>query len=1599
MRNFKKITFGIFIVPLLLIFQSMSYSEKMTEPEPVTYKYKLAPFGKGVDWEKYLPSEDAALSVYLEFQVAPPQLEGEINGEITFDPENQTLSVQPMSVTKKDEDRNQETFVGKLSSKGGIIISADIVLNLDFNFPFLEHIIKIETYRIPIFGHDLLDHADLIPIIGKTIATLNETYKDWNDKGWNVEEHFQTLLLEESESIQLEVGIRNLFSADPLKKLKKKEADSIRDGADDNNSDDDEGALLEISLQDAVDVAITAAATASTGGGGLVPAKALSAEASKKIAENLANAGLKLTMGLISPLEFSGAGVYLDSFLATEEGQPVKACGLDPELGYYGLDRESGSYEFTTNYIGNLTMGLDLIFALHAFFEFNPLGIKLWDYSNEIAAQSIPIIGDRDFVLNFETDAPITFPVDVDKILETDSEFARDFPRLPQWHLTNGAKAWLGGGAISAIAYSPDGCQLAVANSSGSLALYNSNIGSGERREFLSANVGGSDALHSLSFSPDGKILASGGDGLILWDIATGLIITTLPHRGVRSVRFSPDGKTLASGSARGDFRSSFGHVKLWDVATKTEIVTMPVHNTRSLCFSPDSKILATAANSSYGHGSVTLWNTATGTEITTLPLGEDARDVDVDFSPKGTILATTDFYRMGDDGGGRVRLWNADTGTEIATLLQDQDPNDQKRSGTVFSVAFSPDGDTLAAGGDHLYLWNVAKRKKIAELPMIDGMPWDIIFSPDGTTLSSITANSWRMRSWGIHRTSEEAILTEIATLGQAIGDTKRVRFGPDSKTLVSFDNNGARLWDTDAGKEIGTLFHTESDSLAGDIGDFSPDGNTFALVFSTDSWRDRNPEIGNLELWDVKARKRKRILGSPTLPVESVAFGQNGKRIAGSREDGVVVWNVETGEEIATLPNDDLVYSVALSPNGKILAGGDGNETVKLWDVAKQTEIATLSLKDRRSPSRYGFPMNLSFDPDNKMLAVGSIHYGLSLWEADTGKYITTLEQRITRSVAFSPDGKTLASSDTDGAVDLWDVATGTRKTTFWTNIRDGVESVHFSPDGKTLATAAAGGTVLLWDITLINTGTEIATLTSHTPQADWIDDVDFSPDGKTLAAAGDDDVYLWNIVDEPTLETTIGAHSSVSVRFSPDGETLAIGRSDLLMLWDITTETEIATLTGDTGYIYSVAFSPPDGKTLASGAYNGTVRLWDVESRTLKVTLTGHTSSVTDVAFSPDGKTLASSSSDGTVRLWNIARETEIATLTEIPTVYNTIRTVWSVDFSPDGKTLASGSEDGNVRLWDVDSGTLKVRLKHNYSGIRTAVRFSPDGKTLASSHERNVVLWDVATGAVKAKLTADAAILHSICFSPDGKMLASGGQGTTGGGQNNYIKLWDITSAVGSTSGAPHLTADVNGDGVVDIADLVAVNSALLTDASENNADVNQDGIINIADLILVAAAIATSEAAVAAAPAVIAAQAAKQLTPADVQQWLTQAHAAKLTTPTAKRGMLFLQHLLSVLTPQKTALLPNYPNPFNPETWIPYQLAAPAAVTLCIYAVDGSLVRTLDLGHQPVGIYESKNRAAYWDGRNAVGEPVASGVYFYTLTAGDFMATRKMLIRK
>ena len=212
-----------------------------------------------------------------------------------------------------------------------------------------------------------------------------------------------------------------------------------------------------------------------------------------------------------------------------------------------------------------------------------------------------------------------------------------------------------------------------------------------------------------------------------------------------------------------------------------------------------------------------------------------------------------------------------------------------------------------------------------------------------------------------------------------------------------------------------------------------------------------------------------------------------------------------------------------------------------------------------------------------------------------------------------------------------------------------------------------------------------------------------------------------------------------------------------------------------------------------------------------------------------------------------------------------------------------------------------------------------------------------------------------------------------------------------------------TGDVNRDGRVSILDLVLIAQQLGNSVLANSpVDLNGDGVVSILDLVLAireidnAAALAPL---VALNPDLIGAVEVVGLDPAMIEAWIAQARLEDDGSLVFKQGIEFLENLLASLIPKETALLHNYPNPFNPETWIPYQLAESAEVALTIYDANGEMVRYLALGHQAAGMYRSRSRAVYWDGRNQVGESVASGLYFYTLTAGEFSATRRMLILK
>ena len=241
------------------------------------------------------------------------------------------------------------------------------------------------------------------------------------------------------------------------------------------------------------------------------------------------------------------------------------------------------------------------------------------------------------------------------------------------------------------------------------------------------------------------------------------------------------------------------------------------------------------------------------------------------------------------------------------------------------------------------------------------------------------------------------------------------------------------------------------------------------------------------------------------------------------------------------------------------------------------------------------------------------------------------------------------------------------------------------------------------------------------------------------------------------------------------------------------------------------------------------------------------------------------------------------------------------------------------------------------------------------------------------------------VHSVSFSPNGALLASASV-------DGIVRLWDVTS-FHRPFDLEKIAEDVNGDGTVNILDLVLVASNF-GQTGENIVDIDENGVVNILDLVRVAGALGNAAAAPSLNP-----QALAMVSAANVRAWISEARQQNLTDPTSHRGIRLLERLLAALLPEENALLPNYPNPFNPETWIPFQLAKPGKVTLTVYSATGALVRTLELGHRSAGYYDDRGKAAYWDGRNDFGEHAANGVYFYHLSAGSYSATRKLLLLK
>ena len=428
---------------------------------------------------------------------------------------------------------------------------------------------------------------------------------------------------------------------------------------------------------------------------------------------------------------------------------------------------------------------------------------------------------------------------------------------------------------------------------------------------------------------------------------------------------------------------------------------------------------------------------------------------------------------------------------------------------------------------------------------------------------------------------------------------------------------------------------------------------------------------------------------------------------------------------------------------------------------------------------------------------------------------------------------------------------------------------------------------------------------------------------------------------------------------------------GGSSEVYLYNTLRNSTLHTFNTSSSRIFDLAYRP-DGDRLAAAGNNGDLYIFNTDhqngTRRLLRTVREHTGAVNTVAWSPNGSILASGGTDGTVRLWNPDSGVNYAVLRGHTKAVN------SVAFSADGSTLASGSLDRTVRIWNVNT-QRHLRTINNPNDI-SHLAFHPS-KQILGVGGGTVKLYNPATGQLMQ--TLDNA-LYPFAFHPNGEFVAVRSPGY----QNIHIHKLVTANA-----------NDVTKDGQVDINDLIEV-AKNYGKTGTNNADVNNDNRVDIDDLTEVAEAVNPNFA----APAVAQELPTLPFTAQEVQQWIQDAKKQGIDA----EGIATLEQLLRVVLqqaarPQETALLANYPNPFNPETWIPYQLAKPAEVTVSIHTADGKLVRTLALGQLPAGVYQDKDRAVYWDGKNEQGESVASGVYFYTLKAGEFAVTKKMLIRK
>jgi WD40 repeat protein len=584
---------------------------------------------------------------------------------------------------------------------------------------------------------------------------------------------------------------------------------------------------------------------------------------------------------------------------------------------------------------------------------------------------------------------------------------------------------------------------------------------------------------------------------------------------------------------------------------------------------------------------------------------------------------------------------------------------------------------------------------------------------------------------------------------------------FTPDGKGLVAASaGRPPCLYEMATGK---VLRHFGNQTYVRSIA-ISPDGKTLAV------------EGNSVRLYSLATGKQVGELKDPNAmgPVGlCVSFSPDGKMLAsGARDHSIRLWDVAGARELRRCQGHTQdVTSLAFGPAGKTLASGSGDHTVRLWDAATGKVRQVL-----RGHHQYIF--SLAFTPDSKTLASAGDDKTVRLWNVETGKPVGILKghEGVVRSVAFSPDGRVLASGGGDKAIRIWRMATAKEIGRLTEGISGLVSSVAFSPDGKTLAsTGGFDSSIHFWDVA---TGQPCHRFGGHTGT---ITALSFSADGRSLTSAACDGwVYFWDARTGRERRRVGQTHDRVPhpFAFASDQKTFASAgfQDNSVRLGDLATGKELRSFGKHKEQVRALTFLP-DGKVLATGD-GQLIHLWDTATGKEIRSLKGHKGYISCLAFSPDGKVLASGGmsvnvlvDDHAVRLWEVATGKEIRELetSESP----------ALAFSPDGKVLASGDTANTIRVWQVATGREIAKFRRYPANPRAFgsyiywLTFSPDGRTLASGWgDTPVILWEAATGKEIRRLLGHQSSSGPVLFSPDGRTLASGSG-------DSSILIWDLT----------------------------------------------------------------------------------------------------------------------------------------------------------------------------------------------------------------------------